>query len=147
LTTSPGPAAAWLTRRIQRQFSGGSCRSSRPITRERAEIERCISREGDHDLDPLTTMSTLRLQERIPMKKFVVQRPKAIAPPAPYEAEPWKDLCSFDDEASATKYKRDHGHIYGGEDKLQRFRLFGQLPGRNKLKAGIRLLVSPFPRN
>jgi hypothetical protein len=29
---------------------------------------------------------------------------------------------------------------------LQRFRLFGQLPGRNKLKgAGSRLLVSPFP--
>jgi hypothetical protein len=29
---------------------------------------------------------------------------------------------------------------------LQRFRLFGQLPGRNKLKSpGSRLLVSPFP--
>jgi hypothetical protein len=29
---------------------------------------------------------------------------------------------------------------------LQRFRLFGQLPGRNKLKGpGSRLLVSPFP--
>jgi hypothetical protein len=31
---------------------------------------------------------------------------------------------------------------------VQRFRLFGQLPGRNKLKGpGSRLLVSPFPRN
>jgi len=30
--------------------------------------------------------------------------------------------------------------------KVQRFRLFGQLPGRNKLKGpGSRLLVSPFP--
>ena len=28
---------------------------------------------------------------------------------------------------------------------LRRSRLFGQLPGRNKLKAGSRLLVSPFP--
>jgi len=29
---------------------------------------------------------------------------------------------------------------------MQRFRLFGQLPGRNKLKSpGSRLLVSPFP--
>ena len=29
---------------------------------------------------------------------------------------------------------------------MQRFRLFGQLPGRNKLKSpGNRLLVSPFP--
>ena len=29
---------------------------------------------------------------------------------------------------------------------VQRFRLFGQLPGRNKLKGpGSRLLVSPFP--
>src|ERR1700760_4006170 len=28
---------------------------------------------------------------------------------------------------------------------LQRSRLFGQVPGRNKLKAGSRLLVSPFP--
>jgi hypothetical protein len=30
---------------------------------------------------------------------------------------------------------------------LRRSRLFGQLPGRNKAKAGSRLLVSPFPRN
>ena len=29
--------------------------------------------------------------------------------------------------------------------KLRRSRLFGQLPGRNKLKIGIRLLVSPLP--
>jgi hypothetical protein len=29
--------------------------------------------------------------------------------------------------------------------ELRRSRLFGQLPGRNKLKAGSRLLVSPFP--
>ena len=28
---------------------------------------------------------------------------------------------------------------------LRRYRLFGQLPGRNKLKAGSRLLVSSFP--
>src|SRR5258707_2379041 len=28
---------------------------------------------------------------------------------------------------------------------VRRSRLFGQLPGRNKLKAGSRLLVSPFP--
>jgi Domain of unknown function (DUF4372) len=28
---------------------------------------------------------------------------------------------------------------------LRRSRLFGQLPGRNKLKVGNRLLVSPFP--
>ena len=28
---------------------------------------------------------------------------------------------------------------------MRRSRLFGQLPGRNKLKAGSRLLVSPFP--
>jgi hypothetical protein len=28
---------------------------------------------------------------------------------------------------------------------MRRSRLFGQLPGRNKLKAGGRLLVSPFP--
>ena len=31
------------------------------------------------------------------------------------------------------------------KDRLRRSRLFGQLPGRNKLKAGGRLLVSPFP--
>jgi hypothetical protein len=30
-------------------------------------------------------------------------------------------------------------------EALRRSRLFGQLPGRNKLKAGGRLLVSPFP--
>jgi Tn3 transposase DDE domain len=30
-------------------------------------------------------------------------------------------------------------------DGLRRSRLFGQVPGRNKLKAGSRLLVSPFP--
>ena len=30
-------------------------------------------------------------------------------------------------------------------DCLRRYRLFGRLPGRNKLKAGSRLLVSPFP--
>jgi hypothetical protein len=29
--------------------------------------------------------------------------------------------------------------------EVRRFRLFGQLPGSNKLKAGSRLLVSPFP--
>src|SRR6201994_4501073 len=29
--------------------------------------------------------------------------------------------------------------------EVQRSRLFGQVPGRNKLKAGSRLLVSPFP--
>jgi hypothetical protein len=29
--------------------------------------------------------------------------------------------------------------------RLRRSRLFGQVPGRNKLKAGSRLLVSPFP--
>jgi len=29
--------------------------------------------------------------------------------------------------------------------ELRRSRLFGQVPGRNKLKAGSRLLVSPFP--
>jgi hypothetical protein len=28
---------------------------------------------------------------------------------------------------------------------MRRFRLFGQLPGRNKLKASSRLLVAPFP--
>jgi hypothetical protein len=35
----------------------------------------------------------------------------------------------------------------GGEPtvSVRRSRLFGQLPGRNKLKAGSRLLVSPFP--
>jgi hypothetical protein len=32
-----------------------------------------------------------------------------------------------------------------GSILLRRFRLFGQLPGRNKLRAGSRLLVSPFP--
>ena len=30
-------------------------------------------------------------------------------------------------------------------DLVRRSRLFGQLPGRNKLKIGSRLLVSPFP--
>ena len=36
--------------------------------------------------------------------------------------------------------------IFGNQAVMQRFRLFGQLPGRNKLKdAGSRLLVSPFP--
>src|SRR3974390_1684518 len=30
-------------------------------------------------------------------------------------------------------------------NELRRYRLFGRLPGRNKLKAGSRLLVSPFP--
>ena len=30
-------------------------------------------------------------------------------------------------------------------DDVRRSRLFGQLPGRNKLKAGNRLVVSPFP--
>jgi len=29
--------------------------------------------------------------------------------------------------------------------RVRRSRLFGQLPGRNKLKIGIRLLVSPLP--
>ena len=32
-----------------------------------------------------------------------------------------------------------------GADPVRRSRLFGQLPGRNKLKVGSRLLVSPFP--
>ena len=32
-----------------------------------------------------------------------------------------------------------------GSLEMRRSRLFGQLPGRNKLKAGSRLLVSPFP--
>jgi hypothetical protein len=32
-----------------------------------------------------------------------------------------------------------------GNQPVRRSRLFGQLPGRNKLKAGSRLLVSPFP--
>jgi putative chitinase len=30
-------------------------------------------------------------------------------------------------------------------DTLRRSRVFGQVPGRNKLKAGSRLVVSPFP--
>ena len=29
--------------------------------------------------------------------------------------------------------------------KVRRSRLFGQLPGKNKLKAWSRLLISPFP--
>ena len=33
------------------------------------------------------------------------------------------------------------------QDHLRRFRLFGQLPGKNKLKAGSGLLVSPFPES
>ena len=33
----------------------------------------------------------------------------------------------------------------GGVLRVRRSRLFGQVPGRNKLKAGSRLLVSPFP--
>jgi hypothetical protein len=42
---------------------------------------------------------------------------------------------------------RARGSAYHRDGKtLQRFRLFGQLPGRNKLKSpGSRLLVSPFP--
>jgi len=31
------------------------------------------------------------------------------------------------------------------DDLLRRSRVFGQVPGRNKLKAGSRLLVSSFP--
>ena len=31
------------------------------------------------------------------------------------------------------------------EVRMRRSRLFGQVPGRSKLKAGSRLLVSPFP--
>ena len=30
-------------------------------------------------------------------------------------------------------------------EEVRRCRSFGQLPGRNKLKAGSRLVVSPFP--
>src|SRR5258706_8573941 len=36
----------------------------------------------------------------------------------------------------------EQGLLFG---VVRRSRLFGQLPGRNKLKAGSRLLVSPFP--
>ena len=35
--------------------------------------------------------------------------------------------------------------IRSARTPVRRSRLFGQLPGRNKLKAGGRLLVSPFP--
>ena len=34
--------------------------------------------------------------------------------------------------------------VRAGEE-VRRYRLFGRVPGRNKLKAGSRLLVSPFP--
>ena len=39
------------------------------------------------------------------------------------------------------------GSLGGRRDirRVRRSRLFGQLPGRNKLKIGSRLLVSPFP--
>src|SRR6516162_5236642 len=39
------------------------------------------------------------------------------------------------------------GHVQevGQNEEMRRYRLFGRLPGRNKLKAGSRLLVSPFP--
>jgi hypothetical protein len=33
----------------------------------------------------------------------------------------------------------------GCEEHVRRSRVFGQVPGRNKLKAGSRLLVSAFP--
>jgi hypothetical protein len=38
---------------------------------------------------------------------------------------------------------RDPDQVLGRQ--LRRSRLFGQLPGKNKLKASSRLLVSPFP--
>ena len=45
--------------------------------------------------------------------------------------------------------RRTSGGGTGGDggDEVRRSRLFGQLPGRHKLKAGSRLMVSPFPRN
>ena len=46
---------------------------------------------------------------------------------------------------------RDHitnsFHLARDDLDMRWSRLFGQLPGRNKLKAGSRLMVSPFPRN
>src|SRR3954452_12074759 len=39
----------------------------------------------------------------------------------------------------------DHRRMNPKLRRLRRSRLFGQVPGRNKLKAGSRLLVSPFP--
>ena len=46
--------------------------------------------------------------------------------------------------------RRGYHAIHGDRElaylgDLRRSRLFGQLPGRNKLKIGSRLLVSPFP--
>src|ERR1700758_407858 len=57
--------------------------------------------------------------------------------------------------SSPPGYKTAVDHVAsprGSTDAVQspvvrRSRLFGQLPGKNKLKAWSRLLISPFPRN
>ena len=46
-------------------------------------------------------------------------------------------------EAQLRTRTRPTGEDFSGQ--LRRSRVFGQVPGRNKLKAGSRLLVSPFP--
>ena len=53
----------------------------------------------------------------------------------------------LDHKISAVPVIDDDRHVVGiVSEGVQRFRLFGQLPGRNKLKGpGSRLLVSPFP--
>jgi hypothetical protein len=49
--------------------------------------------------------------------------------------------------SQAENRREDLGGLGGAvaAEELRRSRVFGQVPGRNKLKAGSRLLVSPFP--
>src|SRR5262249_36227364 len=64
-----------------------------------------------------------------------------------------KDVFSPIDAARSSKFEEVRGkylfHCLCVEpdvcSPLRRSRLFGQLPGKNKLKASSRLLVSPFP--
>jgi hypothetical protein len=59
-----------------------------------------------------------------------------------YSVPRQKDVCKHRDR----RRSRAAGPQIGGKmAKVRRSRLFGQLPGRNKLKIGSRLLVSPLP--
>jgi hypothetical protein len=55
------------------------------------------------------------------------------------------DAGDYGDSRSFGANARSRTAPRSADTTLRRSRLFGQLPGRNKLKAGSRLVVSPFP--
>jgi hypothetical protein len=61
-------------------------------------------------------------------------------------SQPCFNYTEWDQEfESVFLQRRVIDELYRAGRTLRRSRLFGQFPGRNKLKAGNRLLVSPFP--